>query len=255
MVPARQPTTVSTTHTNHPVYTTLLAKQFLTDPLFNYMFGTCSVPWYDRSPATYHLIRLQLLAASYKSRAIFYSGASSPKPLAPSQAELNPQCCAVIMPPGEDTMALGLLGWASMLTHGVHKLVRLAGFSGWNTFVTEYVEPVARLKATVFRPDETYFYVFYIATDARHRGKGLAQAVIGELQVRAQKEMRPVWLEASSPASRRVYAKCGFEDVGEEMRLGVGEVDEFGDKVGKGGVGVPLFPMVWWPVGYLKKVV
>lgn len=151
-------------------------------------------------------------------------------------------------------------GWIKMMGAGFYKVFWYAGLTPWKAYFDAYVTPVERAKAAIFNKGETYYYVLFVATDEQHRGKGLAQSFFKELQQRAQEDMKPIWLESSSPASRKVYAKCGFVDVGldgkneEEMRLGVGEVDELGEKAsGKSAVGVPVYPMVWWPEGYVKS--
>ncbi|KAJ4289013.1 hypothetical protein N0V90_011355 [Kalmusia sp. IMI 367209] len=209
-------TSVAETRTNHAVYAHFIAKEFLSDPVFAYML--LNAPWYARPHATYHIIRLQLLAANHKSRAIYYStcapaGAAS-QSRTQAQIELDPHCAAVVMPPGCDFLDIGARGWAKVVAKGGWKLVSILGLSGWKRFADEYVAPVDAAKASVFRKDETYYYVLFIATGSQHRGKGLAQVVLENLKERAQKEMKPIWLEASSPASRRVYKKCGFVDVG-----------------------------------------
>lgn len=51
----------------------------------------------------------------------------------------------------------------------------------------------------------------------------------------------PIWLEATTPRSRAVYAKLGYELVG-EVRVAKGAVDERG-MTKKGGEGVPMWGM------------
>lgn len=51
----------------------------------------------------------------------------------------------------------------------------------------------------------------------------------------------PSWLEATSEASRDIYARWGFEVIG-ELVMGRGEVDEKGNPR-KGGSGVTMYGM------------
>lgn len=244
-------TTISTTHTNHPVYTHLLAKAFTTDPVFTYI--EAHTPWYNRPALTYHIIRAQLLAAAHNNRALFISATSTPAtspPPSEQHVERNPHCTAVVLPPGTSLLAIGLAGWTHLLLRGVWRVLFQLGVSGWTRFENDYITPVEAAKATVFARGETYFYVAMIGTGAQHRGKGLARGVLSAVTGRAQAEGKPVWLEASSPGSRGVYLRCGFVDVGEGVVMGRGEVDGRGEAaVGEEAGGVPVFPMVWWPKG------
>lgn len=90
-----------------------------------------------------------------------------------------------------------------------------------------------------------YYYVFFFATHPSARGQGLCSQIIRHYQTLAAKENMPIWLEATTARSRAVYAKEGFELVGEVV-LGKGKVGEDGLKK-KGGPGVTAWGMVWWP--------
>ena len=90
-----------------------------------------------------------------------------------------------------------------------------------------------------------FYYLFFVATREDARGKGLSSALIGKLQERAGRDGLPVWLEATTEYSARVYAKLGFENVGTVV-LGKGKVDA--DGIAQvGGGGVPIHCMIWWP--------
>lgn len=62
---------------------------------------------------------------------------------------------------------------------------------------------------------------------------------------KAQLENVPIWLEATTPNSRKLYLSMGFEEI-EELTLGKGKVDQNAN-LQPGGPGVPLWGMVWWP--------
>jgi len=92
-----------------------------------------------------------------------------------------------------------------------------------------------------------YWYLFFIGTVAEARGQGLASQIIRQKQGLAAKENLPMWLEATTPNSREVYKKCGFEVVGEFL-LGKGTHAASGD-VEKEGPGVVVWAMFWRPTG------
>lgn len=55
----------------------------------------------------------------------------------------------------------------------------------------------------------------------------------------------PLWLEATTEDSHRLYERCGMKTV-EKMILGEGVAASNGTAQ-KGGEGVPMWAMVWWP--------
>jgi GNAT superfamily N-acetyltransferase len=90
-----------------------------------------------------------------------------------------------------------------------------------------------------------FYYLFLIATRDNARGRGLSSALIRRLLERAAKEDAPVWLEATTEASARLYAKLGFKSVGKFV-LGEGVAAADGSTE-QGGAGVPVDCMVWRP--------
>ncbi|CAM6087000.1 unnamed protein product [Calypogeia fissa] len=67
-----------------------------------------------------------------------------------------------------------------------------------------------------------------------------------EYQARAAEDGLPVWLEATTEKSMRLYLQFGWELV-EEMVLGKGKAKADGTLTKKGGEGVKIWAMVWWP--------
>jgi hypothetical protein len=65
------------------------------------------------------------------------------------------------------------------------------------------------------------------------------------LQDEAWRLELPIWLEATTERSRKLYLSLGFEDV-EEVTIGVGEAAADGS-MEIGGQGVTLWAMIWWP--------
>ena len=84
-----------------------------------------------------------------------------------------------------------------------------------------------------------------MGTEVHARGRGLASKVIRERQKVAAAEKLPIWVEASKKNARDVYARCGFEVIG-EMKLGAGTHDAAGFKE-EGGPGVTIWSMIWEP--------
>ena len=66
-----------------------------------------------------------------------------------------------------------------------------------------------------YHPTETHWYLPFIAVDPMHQGKGLGSALlIHALQI-CDRDQLPAYLEATSPDSRRLYERHGFEALGE----------------------------------------
>jgi hypothetical protein len=76
---------------------------------------------------------------------------------------------------------------------------------------------------------------------------GLASQMLKDIQARAQAEGIPVWLEATTPYSKQLYERLGFETV-EDVVLGKGKAGPDGLKKA-GGEGVTVAAMIWWPDG------
>lgn len=64
-------------------------------------------------------------------------------------------------------------------------------------------------------------------------------------QLTAKRENVPIWLEATTPESRLLYLSLGFEEI-QQITLGKGKVNPDAS-LQPGGLGVPLWAMVWWP--------
>lgn len=84
-----------------------------------------------------------------------------------------------------------------------------------------------------------------LGTALDRRRQGLAGRLTLAVQARARAEGRPVWLEATTVTSRKLYAKYGFEVV-EDIVLGKGEVDSTGQTKEK-GEGITIWGMIWRP--------
>lgn len=149
------------------------------------------------------------------------------------------QSCAIVIPPGQNPAKL-----RTIIPAGAFKVLKVAGVSGIKKMMVEMPTQSDKFKAQNIGKQK-YYYVFFIATMESGRGKGLATKILKEVTQKAQAEGVPVWLEASSENSKRVYEKAGFEDLG-TIILGKGEAAADGSPK-KGGEGVRIFPMVWRP--------
>ncbi|MGW1979456.1 GNAT family N-acetyltransferase [Streptomyces sp. NPDC001889] len=73
----------------------------------------------------------------------------------------------------------------------------------------ERIETMARLTARV-HPKRAHDYLWLIAVDPAHQGRGLGTALLRPALDRCDRTSRPAYLEASSPSSRRLYSRLGF---------------------------------------------
>jgi ribosomal protein S18 acetylase RimI-like enzyme len=99
---------------------------------------------------------------------------------------------------------------------------------------------------------KNYYYVFFVGTDPNAQGQGMCSAIMRECQARAAKEGLPVWLEATTEKSMKIYSNLGWELV-EEMVLGKGKAKADG-ALEKGGEGVKFWAMVWWPPATMGEI-
>jgi hypothetical protein len=90
-----------------------------------------------------------------------------------------------------------------------------------------------------------YYYVFFIGTREDCWGLGLCSAIMKRYQEIAARDKLPIWLEATTEKSMKIYLKLGWEIV-ESITLGKGKATAEGLKC-KGGEGVMVWAMVWRP--------
>ena len=90
-----------------------------------------------------------------------------------------------------------------------------------------------------------YYYIFFVGTDEACRGRGLCSAIMKKYQERAARDQLPIWLEATTANSMKIYANLGWEVI-DEITLGKGKASADG-LLCRGGVGVKVWTMVWWP--------
>lgn len=99
----------------------------------------------------------------------------------------------------------------------------------------------------MLRRGENYHYVFFLGTRADVQGQGLGSEMMRYQMdvVRESKSRLPIWLEATTARSRDLYVRLGSNIV-DEILLGKGDVGSNGMEE-RGGAGVPVWGMIWWP--------
>jgi ribosomal protein S18 acetylase RimI-like enzyme len=148
---------------------------------------------------------------------------------------------SIVLPPGKSVDN----PW-TLIPAGLFSVLWRLGVRGCWRMLGEFEPATSAVRRRVLGGyQRNFFYLFFVATREDTRGRGLSSALIRRLQERAQEEGLPVWLEATTEYSSKVYAKLGFERV-ETVVLGKGHADADGTAL-KGGSGVPIYCMVWWP--------
>lgn len=70
-----------------------------------------------------------------------------------------------------------------------------------------------------FHPAEPHWYLRDLVTSPAARGRGLGKALLDNRLALIDKDPLPVFLESTTPASRRLYERYGFECVGTVSEL------------------------------------
>lgn len=146
---------------------------------------------------------------------------------------------AIILPPGKSIDN----PW-TLVPAGLFQVLWKLGFAGCWRMLREYEPATAAVRQKAIGSKD-FHYLFFVATRDDARGRGLSSALIKELQKKASMDGLPVWLEATTQSSARLYAKLGFENVGQVV-LGESTAAPDGSRE-QGGSGVPVECMVWWP--------
>lgn len=87
--------------------------------------------------------------------------------------------------------------------------------------------------------------MFFLGTREDGRGRGLCSALVRRYQAMAAREQVPVYMEAATEYSWRLYERLGFVTV-DEIVLGEGKAAADGTAC-LGGPGVRLWGMIWRP--------
>lgn len=85
--------------------------------------------------------------------------------------------------------------------------------------ILEHVTPAGRRGARhqeavdAYRPSEDHWYFHDLVTSPAARGRGLGRALLDHRLAIVDADPLPVFLESTTPASRRLYERYGFEVV------------------------------------------
>ncbi|MEV6226921.1 GNAT family N-acetyltransferase [Saccharopolyspora shandongensis] len=86
-------------------------------------------------------------------------------------------------------------------------------------------DPVLRRMATVLtlvaqrHPDEPHVFLSSMGVLAASRGSGVGSAILRHRLHRADADAQPTYLEASTPRNQALYARHGFEPLGQPIAL------------------------------------
>ncbi|KAF2209914.1 hypothetical protein CERZMDRAFT_99972 [Cercospora zeae-maydis SCOH1-5] len=205
----------------------LFAKIFRNDPTIRYMLS--SLPVSQRQAYMEEWFQTILKAAAI-SDAVF-------------QEADDWSCMAVWLKPGTKVVTL-----RAIVDPAFIRTVFKLGLGGLKRMLFEFSSKTEAVKKRQLkkRGIERFYYLFFIGTVEEQQGRGLAKMVVKRWQERCLQEGGvPIWLEATTPRNRDVYAKCGFEVV-EEITMGAGTHDAQGE-IAEGGEGVKLWAMLWNP--------
>ncbi|KAI5925681.1 hypothetical protein F4810DRAFT_26595 [Camillea tinctor] len=204
----------------------IFKEAFKDDPVFAYFLG--GLPEEKRQPYLPTLLTSFAKASMLNGGQILEAG--------------DWGSCAILMPPGKKAE-----NPCTILQAGLLSVLMTLKVSGCKRFLIEYTSGAkcVKEKGLTKRERAAFWYLFLVGTAPERQRQGLAGALIDRMKDLARRDGRPIWLEASTARSRRVYAKHGFADV-DEVVVGRGRVDADG-KAKEGGEGVTIWGMVWRP--------
>ncbi|CAH0027814.1 unnamed protein product [Clonostachys rhizophaga] len=204
----------------------ILAPAFEDDPVYNWLL-------YDL-PDAKRKVMLQKLLCGFLTQGSLNGGVFI-------QVE-DFGSCGLYMPPNTSMENLWTLPSA-----GIFTALWEIGIGCFKRAMVEYsggVEPLMK-KAFTRAEQKEHWYIFIMATDVDRRRKGHASKLLAHLQDRAREGKHPIWLEATTDASRELYLKLGFEVVG-DINLGKGVVGDDGLPKDD-GEGITIWSMLWRP--------
>ncbi|VDB86618.1 unnamed protein product [Peniophora sp. CBMAI 1063] len=152
--------------------------------------------------------------------------------------------CTCWVEPGKETDP----GFRGLFRLRLFRIWRAWGLRPFKRMVLEFVPQVEKVEKQAFstrgKNMKDAWHLGIVSTDPDHEGHGYVS-----MMLRNRFETigpHPVYLEASSPRSRDVYAHFGFQLI-EPVLLGAGKVDSEGlIATGEKATGVQNFIMVKW---------
>ncbi|KAK0641641.1 N-acetyltransferase-like protein [Cercophora newfieldiana] len=116
-------------------------------------------------------------------------------------------CVALWLPPGKD-----LDGWMTVLRSGMWRLYFSLSAEGRKRYFEEVLPLLHDTKREVLgERDARAWYLVFLGTKPNSQGRGYARMLVEDGIRRADAEHRPMYLESSSLANNRYYARYGFE--------------------------------------------
>ncbi|RDX44026.1 hypothetical protein OH76DRAFT_1409523 [Lentinus brumalis] len=148
------------------------------------------------------------------------------------------------LPPGK-TLDVGPI---TVFRSGLLKVLRGWGFGGVKRVLFEFSPAVEHSLEKSFKARGLErldsWHLLTVVVDPDHQKKGYSSMLMEEGFRRTSP--KPVHLEATTPASRDIYARYGFE-IDEVHHFGVGKVDKNGVKAkGEAATGFPEWIMTKW---------
>lgn len=151
----------------------------------------------------------------------------------------------ILMPPGRSP-----INPSTTIQAGIVGIVLTVGFTGVYRMLCEIPGRTDALKKKELG-DADFYYLYVIATHSERRGTGMGSKLLQQAQERASNDNLPIWLEASTEGSKRLYERNGFRVVG-EINVGRGKADNMG-RPKEGGKGITMWAMIWRPELDVKK--
>ncbi|KAF1966029.1 hypothetical protein BU23DRAFT_487713 [Bimuria novae-zelandiae CBS 107.79] len=119
------------------------------------------------------------------------------------------EAVALWMPPASD-----MDDYLTILRSGMWRLNYRLSSEGRRRFFTEFLPLLHDTKHSTLGPrDDASWYLVYIGTSTRGRGKGHASKLIRHVTNQADKDGLPVYLESSNKKNPPIYRHFGFETV------------------------------------------
>lgn len=113
------------------------------------------------------------------------------------------------MPPGTD-----MDDWLTIFKSGMWRLQYRLSAEGRRRFFTEFLPLLHDTKhATLGARDASSWYLVYIGTTQKGRGKKHASKLIRHVTAQADRDGVPVYLESSNEKNPPIYRRYGFETV------------------------------------------
>ncbi len=109
---------------------------------------------------------------------------------------------ALWLPPGK---------WQLGLLDNLRLLPYMAAF--WGRSLPRALRSLSYLDSR--HPHDPHYYLFILGVEPGSQGRGIGTSLMQPILERCNRERMPAYLEATTPRNRELYARNGFEVVGE----------------------------------------